>query len=74
MPCTKLKTGQLENELYAIIAKNLGTDVKPEYGPPRAGDVRDSLADINRARKFIDYNPAVGHEEGLKLTVDWFQR
>ena len=37
------------------------------------GDVRDSQADITRARRLLGYEPAVGFEEGLKKTVDWYR-
>ncbi len=60
------------NDLYALICKHLGVDTTPNYGPPRAGDVRDSLADISRAKELIDYNPAIEYDEGLKRTVEWF--
>jgi nucleoside-diphosphate-sugar epimerase len=60
------------NDLYTIIAEHMGVDRAPIYGPPRAGDVRDSLADITRARTLIGYEPLVTYQEGLKHTVDWF--
>ncbi len=61
------------NELYAVIAKILGTDAQPVYTEPRIGDVRDSLADIERARALIGYEPTVSLEEGLAATVAFFQ-
>ncbi len=42
------------------------------YGPTRAGDVRDSLADITRARELLGYTPIVGLEDGLRQTVAWY--
>ena len=42
------------------------------YGPPRAGDVRDSLADISRAKDLLGYTPLVHLEDGLRQTVAWF--
>ncbi len=60
------------NELYRLIAKNLKTDIEPEHGPPRAGDVRDSLADISKARELIGYDPEIDYVEGLERTVAWF--
>jgi nucleoside-diphosphate-sugar epimerase len=42
------------------------------YGPTRAGDVRDSLADITRACDLLGYTPIVGLEEGLRQTVAWY--
>lgn len=62
------------NDLYDIIADRMGIDRRPNYGPPRAGDVRDSLADITRARTLLGYEPKVTYQEGLQHTVDWFLR
>src|SRR6266849_8495341 len=50
------------------------TGVKAEYAAPRTGDVRDSLADLTAARTLLGYNPTVGLEEGLRLTIDWWKR
>jgi nucleoside-diphosphate-sugar epimerase len=60
------------NDLFRTIKGITGATVEPVYGPPRAGDVRDSLADITRARELLGYTPAVGLEEGLRQTVAWF--
>ncbi len=43
------------------------------YGPARHGDVKDSLADITRARTLLGYEPLVSLEEGLKKTIDWYR-
>ncbi|MEL0644336.1 SDR family oxidoreductase [Olleya sp. Ti.3.14] len=42
------------------------------YGENRAGDVRDSLADISKANKLIGYSPLYKFKDGLKITFDWF--
>ena len=47
------------NALVAALNAALGTSIQPTYGPPRAGDVRDSLADISRARELLGYAPHV---------------
>jgi UDP-N-acetylglucosamine 4-epimerase len=47
--------------------------VKPEYTPPRAGDVRDSQADLTRAREILGYEPIVSFEEGLRRTLEWYK-
>jgi UDP-glucose 4-epimerase len=39
----------------------------------RAGDVRDSLADLTRARHLLGYEPHVGLEEGLRRTIAWYR-
>ena len=61
------------NELCATMASVLGSTVQPEYTPPRAGDVRDSQADITRAREILGYEPIVSFEEGLRRTLEWYK-
>ncbi len=61
------------NETYGVIAGLLRSGVQPEYGPERAGDVKDSLASIQAAHDAFGYSPVVGFEEGLQRTVDWYQ-
>ena len=61
------------NEVFDKVKKLTGRlDAQAEYAPPRAGDVRDSLADLSLARSLLAYNPQVGLEEGLRLTIDWW--
>lgn len=57
------------NVMLARMQATLGTKIAAEYLPPRAGDVRDSLADIAAARALIGYVPGVKFEEGLARTV-----
>jgi nucleoside-diphosphate-sugar epimerase len=61
------------NETFLVLAKLLDFREKPIYGPPRTGDVRDSLADISAAREAFGYKPLVGFEEGLRRTVEWYR-
>ena len=61
------------NQLAAALASLLGTEAVPEHTEARAGDVRDSLADISLARELLGYEPRVPFEEGLRLTVDWYR-
>jgi len=60
-------------ETYRALAKLMDFREPPAYGPPRAGDVRDSLADISAAREAFGYGPLVGFEEGLRRTVAWYR-
>lgn len=60
------------NETYAILAQLLEFAGAPTYEPVRAGDVRDSLADISAASEAFGYRPVVGFEEGLRRTVAWY--
>ncbi len=48
--------------------------VPPKFEPGRAGDVRDSLADISLARELLSYDPKVPFAKGLAATFDWFQQ
>jgi len=61
------------NELFRTLRDIIGADVKATYGPPRPGDVRDSQADVTRARTVLGYTPSVSLADGLKLTVDWYR-
>lgn len=42
------------------------------YAEPRTGDVRHSMAGIEKASNVLGYFPKTGFEEGLRLTVEWF--
>jgi nucleoside-diphosphate-sugar epimerase len=61
------------NETYRVIARLLDFKEQPVYGPIRAGDVTNSQADISAARDAFGYDPLIGFEEGLRLTVDWYK-
>jgi nucleoside-diphosphate-sugar epimerase len=60
------------NQLFEMLRELTKSSVKPVYAPPRAGDVRDSQADITRARAVLGYAPIVSFPEGLKRTLDWY--
>ncbi len=61
------------NTVVASIQKLLGTDVKPNYAPPRPGDIKHSLADVSLARKIIGYEPKISFEEGIAMAIDWYK-
>ena len=61
------------NELCATLARVIGVENEPEHVDPRLGDVRDSQADITKARELLGYEPIVGFEEGLARTVEWYR-
>jgi len=61
------------NFLYSSIAEILGIDHPPVYREPRAGDIRDSLADISKAQRLLGYQPTHQFMDGLKVTVDHFR-
>lgn len=61
------------NQLFEEMRRLVGADVRPVYGEPRAGDVRDSQADISKARELLGYEPGVSFEQGLQQTVEWYR-
>ena len=60
------------NEVYAAIAGQIGFSGKPNYGPTREGDIRHSLANIDRAVEELGYEPKVRFHDGLHKTVAWY--
>jgi nucleoside-diphosphate-sugar epimerase len=59
------------NELLATMNALVGTNLQAEFQPERAGDVRDSQADISKAKRLLGYEPIVGLKEGLAQTLVW---
>lgn len=62
------------NELYSIIAQELGSSIKPEYTAERPGDVRDSVADIQAAKQAFEYDPVINVREGLRRSLEWYKK
>ena len=60
-------------QLLDLVREVTGRDVKANHVPPRAGDVRDSLASLERAKQAIGYEPRVSLREGLERTWAWFE-
>lgn len=61
------------NQLYAALRDRIGSNVEPIYGPPRPGDVKHSMAGIERIQKELGYGVDVPFEEGIDRTVQWYQ-
>jgi UDP-glucose 4-epimerase len=61
------------NELYRAMAEVLGSSLVPEHGPARAGDVRHSLASVEKAKALLGWEPRVDWREGLERTLAWYQ-
>ena len=61
------------NEIFEILRELTGYSGHPAYAPPRAGDIRDSLADIRLAGELLGYAPTVDLREGLRRTVEWYR-
>jgi len=60
------------NKLWNDLKEAANSQLAPVYGPPRQGDVRDSLANIDKAKNLIGYKPNYTVSEGLKITWDFF--
>lgn len=58
--------------LYDIIRQEIGTDKDAIHREERPGDIKDSLADISKTKRFLGYEPQVRFEEGIKKTIEWF--
>jgi nucleoside-diphosphate-sugar epimerase len=61
------------NQLIRQLEMIVGVSAQVEYLPARAGDVRDSLADIGLAERLLGYRPAISVGDGLARTVEWFR-
>jgi nucleoside-diphosphate-sugar epimerase len=59
------------NALLRAMNQIVGTNLQPIYQEPRAGDVRDSQADITKAKTLLGYTPLVSLEQGLAKTLEW---
>lgn len=58
------------NHLWELLQEFSGTKLEAIYGPPRKGDVRDSLADVSKAQNLMGYDPLFSVRDGLQLTWD----
>lgn len=61
------------NEMLVKMKGLLGKTIAPQHLPPRAGDVKDSLAEVRAAKAVLGYEPLVRFEEGLARTVAWYR-
>ena len=62
------------NQAWQLVQQLEGIAIPPEYGPPRAGDVRDSQADITAAIRDLGHEPRFSFEEGMRRTLEWYRR
>jgi len=61
------------NQVAETIGAILGKPVRKRHLPPRAGDIRDSWADLGKAERLLGYRPQIGLEEGLRRTVEFLR-
>jgi nucleoside-diphosphate-sugar epimerase len=62
------------NQAWALVQKLEGVDIPANYGPWRAGDVRDSQADITAVTRDLGHAPRYSFEDGMKLTLEWYRQ
>jgi len=60
-------------QLFEVVKRKVGSQLEPIYSEPRAGDVRDSQADIGKAERLLGYTPSVSFDDGLGRTVAWYR-
>ena len=60
-------------DIYYGLAKALGVNIEPNFGPDRKGDIKHSNADISKARKLLGYDPDYSFEDGIALAIDWYK-
>jgi nucleoside-diphosphate-sugar epimerase len=61
------------NALLAAVNEVLGAAIKPVYAEPRPGDIRHSIADVQKARRIMGYRPRISFLAGLSATVAWYR-
>jgi nucleoside-diphosphate-sugar epimerase len=61
------------NDLFQAVRKLTGSSLEPIYAAERPGDVRDSQADVTKARELLGYTPGVMLEDGLNRTLEWYR-
>ena len=60
-------------DVYHHLCEALGIEREPVYGPPRAGDIRDSNADITKARENLGYDPSYDFRAGIAEAIAWYR-
>ncbi|RNA67738.1 SDR family oxidoreductase [Alteribacter keqinensis] len=60
-------------DIYEELGKALGTDIEPNFGPERKGDIKHSNADISKAKEMLGYEPEWSFELGIKEAIDWYK-
>jgi UDP-glucose 4-epimerase len=60
------------NELWEIISQLAGNNIKPKYEQARAGDIQESVANIDKAKNVLGFEPEYSFEKGLKETFEYY--
>ncbi len=61
------------NELLEKINRIMGKNIKPIYAKRREGDVMHTLADVSKAREFLNWKAKYSFDEGLRKTIEWYK-
>ena len=60
-------------DIYTGLCEALNIERDPLFGPPRAGDIRHSNADISKARRLLGYDPQWSFDRGIKEAINWYK-
>ena len=60
-------------DVFRVLTAALGMDLEPRFGPDRAGDIKHSNADINKARALLGYEPEWSFQRGIAEAIDWYK-
>jgi nucleoside-diphosphate-sugar epimerase len=60
------------NKLWELISRLAGNDIEPKYEPARNGDIRESVANIDYAKRDLGFEPEYSFEKGLKETYEYY--
>lgn len=60
-------------DIYYDLCSALGKEIEPNFGPDRAGDIKHSNANINKAKKMLNYHPDYDFKKGIKEAIDWYR-
>lgn len=61
-------------DIYYTLTKALGKNIEPKFGPDRNGDIKHSNANIDKARKLLNYDPEYDFSKGLNEAIDWYKK
>ena len=59
------------NDLWKMISQNIGVKIEANHAPQRMGDIKHSLASIEKASRLFGYEPSIAMKDGLKETIKW---
>jgi UDP-N-acetylglucosamine 4-epimerase len=61
-------------QLFEYIKEIAHSNLAPQFGPFRKGDIPHSLANIDKAKRLLGYNPSISVQDGLKKAFEWYQK